>query len=80
MRRSLWPDCTDECLGTEKSDILAACEDPMVFVVVRSTGPLGGFVQASIRLAHLPLGPKLRPGGRMTNVVCRPDNHEPPAC
>jgi len=48
MRGALWPDCAIETLQAEMADILADRDKQAVFVAVRPTGGLGGFVEVSI--------------------------------
>ncbi|UCC31976.1 MAG: GNAT family N-acetyltransferase [Phycisphaerales bacterium] len=48
LRRALWPECATSTLEAEVADILADLGNQAVFVAVRPTGSLGGFVEASI--------------------------------
>lgn len=48
MRKTLWPGCSDERHSVEMNEQVNF-RDRAVFVIDRSNGKLGGFVEASIR-------------------------------
>jgi len=49
MRRALWPECGVEDQLCEIADILGRLGDQAVFVAVRPSGSLGGFLEISLR-------------------------------
>lgn len=71
LRLCLWPDCANEIQGAEMEDILAAQESQAVFVAVRPSGLLGGFVEASIH-PHA-IGCDTRPVGYVEGWFVDPD-------
>ncbi|MGD2109804.1 MAG: GNAT family N-acetyltransferase [Phycisphaerae bacterium] len=48
MRTALWPDSVEEMLEAEMADALADQQRQSVFVAVRPSGTLGGFIEISI--------------------------------
>jgi aminoglycoside 6'-N-acetyltransferase I len=53
MRRSLWPECSQETHIREMEAIRCNLSDTPVFVACRDTGGLCGFLEAAL---HLPMG------------------------
>lgn len=49
MRCALWPDGAVEEHACEMSNILSRLADQAVFVAVRPTGSLGGFIEVTLR-------------------------------
>ena len=71
MREALWPECAVNTHEAEMADILADRDNQAVFVVVRPTGSLGGFVEVSIH-PHA-IGCDTRPVGYLEGWFVDPD-------
>ena len=71
LRKALWPECAVDTLEAEMADILADRDNQAVFVAVRSTDRLGGFVETSIH-PHA-IGCEMRAVGYLEGWYVDPD-------
>src|SRR5436190_929343 len=49
LRRALWPDCSEAMHACEMEGYVNNAATRAVFVLVREDGPLGGFLEVSVR-------------------------------